>query len=207
MEPGFDWGERLPALGAGRVGLRWLEPADVPALFEVFSDPEVMRYWSSTPLVDEEAAAGLLRHIHDRFAARALFQWGISRQADNRVIGTCTLFHLDAENRRAEIGFALGQAHWGQGLASEALGLLIGFAFGTLGLHRLEADVDPRNAASLRILERQGFRREGLLRERFHVGGEVQDSAFLGLLRREWPGRAAPGGRDPGTQPAADPKP
>lgn len=188
MAAGFNWGERLPALGAARVGLRWLETADVPALFEVFSDPEVMQYWSSTPLVDLAAASGLLRHIHDHFAARTLFQWGIARRADDRVIGTCTLFNLDVENRRGEIGFALGRAHWGQGLAAEAVGTLIGFAFGALALHRLEADVDPRNAASLRALERQGFRREGYLRERFHVGGETQDSVFLGLLRREWTG-------------------
>ncbi len=188
MDDRFDWGDRLPTLGAARVDLRWLGPDDVPALFGVFSDPEVMRYWDSAPLADPEAAARLLRHIHDRFAARTLFQWGIARRSDDLVIGTCTLFNLDVANRRGEIGFALGRAHWGQGLASEAVGTLIGFAFGPLGLYRLEADADPRNTASLRTLERQGFRQEGYLRERFRVGDGTQDSVFLGLLRREWTG-------------------
>jgi len=72
-----------------------------------------------------------------------------------------------------------------------SLAALIDYAFGSLRLRRLEADVDPGNAASLRILERMGFVREGLLRERWDVGGQIGDTAFLGLLAREWQGRRA----------------
>ena len=70
-----------------------------------------------------------------------------------------------------------------------AVALLAGFAFDVLGLRRLEADVDPRNTASLRLLERLGFVREGHLRERWILGGEIQDAVFYGLLRREWAAR------------------
>ena len=63
---------------------------------------------------------------------------------------------------------------------------MIAHAFDTLGLHRLEADTDPRNERCLKLLTRLGFREEGRLRERWHVGGEVQDSVLLGLLREEW---------------------
>jgi RimJ/RimL family protein N-acetyltransferase len=69
---------------------------------------------------------------------------------------------------------------------NEALTALVDFAFGTLAMRRLEADVDPRNAGSLHALERLGFRREGLLRERWKVNGELQDSVVLGLLSHEW---------------------
>ena len=92
---------------------------------------------------------------------------------------------------RAEIGYCLRSAHWGRGYMGEALSALIDHAFGVLKLRRLEADVDPNNAGSLRILDRMGFQREGLLRERWNVGGEIQDSALLGLLAREWRGRRA----------------
>ena len=85
-----------------------------------------------------------------------------------------------------EVGFALGRSAWGHGLATGALEVLINFAFDALDLHRLEADVDPENESSLRVLERQGFRREGYLRERWHHLGEIRDTVFLGLLRREW---------------------
>lgn len=68
----------------------------------------------------------------------------------------------------------------------EALRALLGYAFGELNLERIEADVDPRNEASIRTLERLGFKKEGYLRERWKVNGEVQDAIFYGLLRREW---------------------
>ena len=68
----------------------------------------------------------------------------------------------------------------------EALTALLAFGFDELDLNRVEADVDPRNLASVKSLERLGFRKEGHLRERWIVGGEVSDSGLYGLLRRDW---------------------
>jgi ribosomal-protein-alanine N-acetyltransferase len=187
--PALIDGHCLPNLHAARVSLRWLGPGDVGALYEVFSNAEVMRYWSKPPFTHIDEAHALLAAIERAFAQRTLFQWGIVRTGDDRVIGTCTLAAVDASNRRAELGYALGRAHWRQGLMREALERLLAFAFGELGLRRLEADVDPRNGASIALLERLGFRREGLLRERWLVAGEVQDSVWLGLLRRDWEAR------------------
>jgi len=163
-----------------------LTPVDVPALFEIFGDPLVCRYWSRPPLRGLAEAADLLGEITRCFAERSLFQWGVADVFDDRVIGTCTLSSLSARHRRAEVGFALARAAWGKGYMAEALTALIGFAFETLGLHRLEADVDPRNLPSIRLLEGAGFRREGFLRERYHLNGEIQDALFYGLLRREY---------------------
>ena len=69
---------------------------------------------------------------------------------------------------------------------NEALQTLVAYAFTTLNLNRLEADIDPRNTASAKTLERLGFQQEGYLRERWIVGDEISDTAFYGLLRREW---------------------
>lgn len=180
--------EILPTIEATRISLRWLTEEDVPSLFSIFSDPEVMRYWSSLPLTDRDGARRLLADIHDYFRQRTLFQWGIARRTDGLIIGTCTLFNIDSANRRAELGYALGREHWGQGYMQEALGALLEFCFDSLNLHRVEADVDPQNGASIKTLERLGFQREGYLRERWLVGGGVQDALFYGLLRREWRG-------------------
>jgi RimJ/RimL family protein N-acetyltransferase len=188
-------GDRLPTLTGERVELRSLVSADVEALYEIFSNPDVMRYWSRPPFTREGEARELLAAIEKAFAEQSLFQWGVARRADGRVIGTCTLSQVDGLNLRAELGYALGRAHWGQGIMAEALSLLVPFAFGPLGLRRLEADVDPLNAASIRSLERFGFQREGLLRERWFVGGVPQDSFFYGLLRHEWQAR---GGKSTG---------
>lgn len=177
----------LPTLEGERVRLRWLDERDLPALHAVFGDQDVMRFWATPALGDAAQAAELLADIRRRFHARSTFQWGIARRADDGVIGTVSLYQIELAHRRAELGFALGRAHWGQGLASEAVRLAIRFAFETLRLARLEADVDPRNTPSLSLLERLGFAREGYLRERYHVNGETQDSVLLGLLRRDAP--------------------
>jgi len=182
-------GENLPVLTTERLRLRPLAAEDEAALFEIFSDPEVMRYWSSTPWESRSDAAKYIERIRRHFGTGDLYQWGVARREDDRVIGTGTLAHVDAQNRRAEIGFALRRDHWGRGWMLEATTALVDFAFGELRLHRLEADVDPRNEASLRLLERLGFSREGYMRERWLVGAEVNDTVFLGLLASEWHAR------------------
>jgi RimJ/RimL family protein N-acetyltransferase len=177
-------------LRAAGLELRALTTADVPALFEIFGDPEVVRYWSVGPLESLAAAATLLHVIEAGFAERELFQWGITEPDTGQVIGTCTLHRIELAHRRCEIGFALRRDRWGQGRASAAVSAVLGFAFDTLGCHRVEADADPRNARSLALLERLGFEREGLLKERYHVAGEIQDALLLGLLRSRWLARA-----------------
>jgi [ribosomal protein S5]-alanine N-acetyltransferase len=179
-------GDKLPTLQAERVALRWLADPDVDALYEIFSHPEVVRYWSSPQMTSRREAEALLTDIHRYFRERSLFQWGVELLSEGKIIGTCTLAHLDARNRRAEIGYALSHDHWGNGLMKEALTTLFDFAFGAMGLHRIEADVDPDNVTSIALLERLGFRHEGYLRERWLVAGAVHDSLLLGLLAKEW---------------------
>lgn len=166
--------------------MRWASEDDVDALYEVFSDPRVMRYWSSGPLQNREAAAAMQRDIAQNNLKDTAWKWGLAQRETNKLIGTVTLFNLSISNGRAEIGYAMGSAYWGKGYMNEALTALIVHAFDVMNFRRLEADVDPRNDASIRTLERLGFQREGFLRERWHVGGELQDAFFYGLLKREW---------------------
>ena len=172
----------LPLLQGARVHLRMLRAADVPRLYAQFGDPKVMLYWSRPPLMRIEEAQTLFEELDRGVRAGEFAQWAIARRSDDLMIGSCALFAHEPAHRRAEIGYALARAHWGQGHAQEALRLALEYAFNVLNLHRLQADSDPRNAASIRLLERLGFVREGLLRERWHVGGEIQDSAIYALL-------------------------
>ncbi|MGL6162488.1 GNAT family N-acetyltransferase [Microbulbifer sp.] len=107
-------------------------------------------------------------------------------EKDGAIVGTCTLAGIDRHNRHADIGFALGREYWGRGLMLQALPAVIEFAFNRLKLHRIGADADPRNVASIRVLEKLDFQREGLLRECYFHMGEVQDALLFSLLRRDW---------------------
>ncbi len=177
---------RLPTLVAPRLQLRWIESADLEDLYGVFSDPEVMRFWNCSAWPHRDEASIYLEAIHRGFDQGNLLQWGIALRGDNRIIGTVTLYGVDHGQGRAELGFALARDHWGRRYGREALTVLMGHAFGPLGLRRIEADLDPRNQPSLRTLEALGFRREGYLRQRWQIAGEMQDSVLMGLLASDW---------------------
>lgn len=180
----------FPRLRGKRMCLRGPTPGDTDDLFALFSDPGVMRYWSRGPMRERGEAEGLIGEILEAFERRELINWVIVGR-DDRAIGTCTLFRFDPRHRRAEVGYALRSDHWGRGLASEAATLAIDWALQALDLHRIEADIDPRNDASRRLLERLGFRSEGVLRERSFVGDDATDSQLFGVLASEWRGRRA----------------
>jgi len=181
----MEW-PQLPIIDTPRLRLRSIAAADIDNVYDIYSNPEVMRYWSTPPLANKDAARDLISEIGEGIERHDMLKWGIALRADDKLIGNVTLFHIELTHHRAEIGYAQGRAYWGHGYMREALTAVINYSFETLKLHRIEADVDPRNNASVRTLERLGFRREGYLRERWQVSGEIQDALFYGLLRPEW---------------------
>jgi RimJ/RimL family protein N-acetyltransferase len=163
-----------------------LREADAEALFSIFSDPRVTRYlsrpaWSSIASAHERISQDTKAN-----ASGGYFRFGIELSSSKRLVGECSLFNLVGESRRAEIGYTLGFDVWGNGYMNEALVCLLEFGFSGLSLNRVEADIDPRNRASAKSLERLGFKEEGRLRERWIVNGEVSDTAYYGLLSSEW---------------------
>lgn len=181
----------FPVLHTARLILRETAPHDVEAVFAMESDPVAMRYWSRLPMQEIAEAQASVERAMGYFASGDGLRWSITRPGEDRLLGHVSLFNFHQPSARADIGYGLAREHWGQGIMNEALTAVVDYAFGPLGLRRLEADVDPANAASLRAVERLGFQREGLLKERWQVGETISDTVFLGLLSREWRARAA----------------
>ncbi|WP_426195591.1 GNAT family N-acetyltransferase [Massilia sp. DWR3-1-1] len=178
-------------LRSERLILRPLRAADAGALFAAYSDPAVVRYWSGAPWTEMARADAYVADGAREIAEGVAMRLGLEVAASGAFVGQVSLHRFDAQNRRCELGYALAGQYWGQGYMGEALQTLLDFGFDTLDLNRVEADIDPRNGASLRAVERMGFIREGLLRERWLVAGEVCDTALYGLLRSAWLARRA----------------
>jgi len=173
-------------LTTARLRLRPLVVSDAASLFAIFSDARVMRYWSSTPWESIDNAHEIIAKGATQMAAGEHLRLGVETVNDGRLIGHCSLFSFNAQCQRCDIGYGMVFDAWGNGYMHEALTALLNYGFSELSLNRVEADVDPRNVASAKTLERLGFQNEGFLRERWVVDGEVSDSGIYGLLRRDW---------------------
>ena len=178
-----------PSLTTTRLHLRLLDVDDAPGFFEVHADPAAMRYWSSPVWTDPARAVEILERDQPERVAGTAYRFGLFDRELGGLVGCCSLHHIDRANARGEVGYILRRTHWGRGLMHEVLVAAGDIAFETLALRRLEADVDPRNAASARTVTRLGFVYEALMRERWRVADEVSDSAIYGLLRDDWNAR------------------
>jgi len=143
-----------------RLLLRELDDGDTAALEPVLADPEVMRF-SSGVLRPTEIAAWIVDR-REEYARWGFGCWAVVAREERRVVGYCglTLFDDLGEHPEVEVGYRLARASWGRGLATEAAAAVRDHAFGSLGLSRLIALVDPSNRASVRVAEKLGMRHE-----------------------------------------------
>lgn len=114
------------------------------------------------------------------------------REAPTEIIGHVAITVIQRGVRHAGfLGYGIAGRHVGQGLACEAVAVVLGHAFDALNLHRIEATHNPDNAASARLLAKLGFEREGLAREYIQLNGAWQDQVLNGLCNRRWAPQAA----------------
>lgn len=176
-----------------RFSMRLPEEADLPALYAIHSNDEVNRFLPYVTWTSMDDAKAWVDRATTRLKAEQATQFVVFDRASGRLIGSCVLFLFDFESGTAEMGYALDQPFWGKGYMPEMLNALIGFAFGPLGLRRLEAEVDVRNLPSHHLLLKLGFEHEGVRRENRFMKGEVKTSNIYGLLKHEWQARIGAG--------------
>jgi len=162
-----------------RLTLRSARADDLAAMHAVLSDPRATRWWSTPPHETLEQTRDWL----DSMIAHGPDNPDFVIERDGVVIGKAGFWKLP------EVGYILHPDHWGQGIAAEAVGAAIDHVFATSALDELIADVDPGNAASIRLLERLGFVRTGSARATIEVGGVWMDSLYYGLSRARWSAR------------------
>lgn len=141
-----------------RVLLRPFDASDVAAIHDVYGDPEVMRFVGDGHPATTDRTAAMIAGYRQHQAEHGFAFWAVLDAADGTVIGDAG---LEITSHGVELGYTLGRAHWGRGLATEAAGLCVEAAFGPLDLPRLVALVDRRNPASVHVLEKLGFRPDG----------------------------------------------
>jgi RimJ/RimL family protein N-acetyltransferase len=191
-EPGCEIGMALALdppprrLATERLVLRPFEAGDFDALHAMLSRADVVRWLYEDPAGEEETRERLRRGMERTRFALTGDGFGFALERDGEVVGDASLMLASAEHHQGELGFLVHPDHQGRGYASEAALALLGLAFGTFGLHRVVGRLEARNAASARVLERAGMRREAHLVENELVKGEWQSEVVYALLAADW---------------------
>jgi [ribosomal protein S5]-alanine N-acetyltransferase len=173
-------------LETARLRLRAVRPGDVTAVFALFSDPTVTRYYGMDPYKTVDQAAQRVSAIRQNYLKRRGIRWAITRQGDDTLIGTVGLMNWKPKFFSAAVGYELAPAYWGQGMMTEALTAVLRYSFTLMALNRVEAYVAPQNIPSITLLQKLGFANEGLMREYGYWGQTFHDLYLFALLKREW---------------------
>lgn len=182
--PPFDWSE-FPRLETPRLILREARTEDREGLFGLYADEEVMRYIPLDPFESIEEADDEMSWHARIFREQTGLRWMIEERDTGEFVGTCGFLGLEREHNRMEIGYDLTRSHWGKGLMPEAIRAVLDFGFGPLGANKIEARVDPDNAASIRLMDKLGFTLEGRLRQHEFEKGRYVDLLAYSVLAEE----------------------
>lgn len=176
--------DEFPVLKTERLVLREITPGDVNEIFAVYSSDEAMKYFGKDTFKTTDEAYEMIERIRKAFCEKEGIRWGITFKDSDKLIGSGGFWRLVKPHFRAEIGYDLHPDYWGKGIMTEAVKAMIEFGFGKMNLHSVEANTDPQNAASARLLRKNGFVKEGIFRESYFYNGVFYDSHIYSLINK-----------------------
>ena len=179
----------FPEIESERLILRKPTMKDVEWYYEYFRRPEIV--WGGGepgPKNLEAARTEFRHHLVDLYRERRGFRWIITLKGEGHPIGTLGYYKwLPSASYQAEMGYDLAKEHWGKGIMTEAMNAVIDFGFERMELNRIEVYIMPRNKRSIKMVKGLGFKREGLLRQRyFDEHGKFADDVLFSMLRSDW---------------------
>jgi len=175
-----------PILEGKRIVMRKITKSDAQDMYRYSQRLEVTKYLLWYPHESLLYTKRYLDEVMRQYKAHTFFDFAVVSRDDGRMIGTCGFTKLDPINHSCEIGYVISPDYWGRGIASEAVEMILRFAFCNLGLHRVEARYMPGNAASRRVMEKSHMLFEGIERDGVYVKGAYQDVGKCAILRDEY---------------------
>lgn len=176
----------FPDLETSRLVLRGVQESDAAFLFRHLSDGDVCRYlYDAEPYTTMDEAVSLVQAFIDP-EGKTLNRWIMVEKESGEPVGTCGFMFWDKHNNAADIGYDLSPTHWNRGYMTEALTAALASGFANMRLHRVQAVIALENAASIGLVEKLGFQREGILRDKHLFRGAYYDHYLYSLLARDW---------------------
>lgn len=177
--------EIFPVLETERFTLRSFSMADAGDFFYMRSNEKVMEFIDSARHKTQKDSEEMIEKIFKMFEEKTGINWIIEDKHSKAVAGYCLIFKLDRINCRAEIGYALKPEYWGKGIAKETIEKLAEFGFREMKLHSIEANINPNNINSRKVLEKAGFKKEAHFRENYFYNGKFLDSEIYCIIESD----------------------
>ena len=174
----------FPNINTARLDLREIKDEDTESIYKLLSNPEVIKHDSFELFTTIEQAEEVLEWFKNEYKQQRSIFWGIHLKEKAELIGFCKC-KVEISNVRAGFGYSLRRDYWNTGIMTETVGSIVDFTFNTINVNRIEASVATQNYASLKVLEKLGFIKEGILRQRSCFRGSYQDMVMLSLLKQE----------------------
>ena len=178
--------KKIPTIKTERLVLRKMMLSDYRDVYEYSCLPEVTKYLLWYEHESPEQSYGYLESINQCYKRGEFYDWAVTLADGGKMIGTCGFTSFDFENNRAEVGYVLNPAYWGQGIAAEAVSAVIEFAFVELEANRVEAKFIEGNYGSLRVTEKCGMTFEGYHRQYMKIKGEYKNIGYSAITKAEF---------------------
>ncbi|MGJ1421607.1 GNAT family N-acetyltransferase [Sphingobacterium spiritivorum] len=172
----------FPELETNRLKLRRADLNDIKELFALRSDPQIMKYIPRPVATGLEEVSEHIKIVDEKISSNEIINWAITLKDDPKMIGTIGYYHIKSEHYRAEIGYMLLPDFQGNGYITEAINQVANYGFTKMGLHSIEALIDPENIASAKVLEKCNFVKEGYFKENEFYNGKFIDTVIYSKL-------------------------
>lgn len=172
----------FPTLITERLMLRQILTADAPAIFALRCNKEAMQFIDRPMAVSIDDALQYIHKLTASLTTNEGISWGICLKEDAALIGTIGFWRIDKANYRAEIGYMLHPSQHKKGYMQEAISATLEYGFTTMRLHSVEANINPANEASKKILEKNNFLQKAFFRQNYYYNGQFLDSSIYSLL-------------------------
>lgn len=169
----------FPTIHTERLLMRCMLKKDFRAMFELRSNADVLCYIGKLPMKTEKEAKKLIETILNGQFENNSVMWVIAlKEEPSWMIGNICYWRIEKDHYRAEIGYVLHPQYWNKGIMNEAIRPVIDYGFEQMKLHSIEANIDPDNAASEALLQKNGFVKEGHIKENYFFGGKFVDTVI-----------------------------
>lgn len=158
----------FPIIETKRFRLKKLVDEYKESLINLFSDDDVMKYSGTEVLDAEKQAEFYLKKIKSMYKERQGIRWAIINKESNEFIGDIGLYNIDFYSNNTEVGYSILKKFWRQGVVTECIKEIEKFAFEKLNMNRIIAMIDKNNIPSIKLVEKLGFYRDGILREHYY---------------------------------------